>query len=190
MSCRVLNGMIAAVCLSGVTALSAQTPAQPPAQPPSPTAAAQAADSPIVTVIGCVQKETAVIKGNAAGAEPGMGDEFVLTNSKLSPGAPSTAEPPSPTDPKSADPVGTSGSASNFGKVYRVTGDKETDLKSLVGQRVQISGVFKNEADAKTELSTVGTSGRAAAEITKENTPEITISSVKPSTASCAGGGK
>jgi hypothetical protein len=183
MSSRVLCGLIAAVCLSGVTAIGAQSQATPA----SPPAAAAATDSPVVTVIGCVQKETLVLKGNAATAvEPGMSDEFVLTNSKLSTGAPSKDEPAAPTAAP-ADPVGTSGSASNFGKVYRVTGDKETDLKAFVGQRVEISGAFKNEADAKSELSTVGTSGRTAGEPTKQNTPEITITAIKPSTGSCGG---
>lgn len=181
MSSRVLYGLIAAVCLSGVTAIGAQSQATPA----SPAAAAPATESPVVTVIGCVQKETAVLKGNVAtAAEPGMGDEFVLTNSKLSTGAPSTDQP-APAEPAATDPVGTSGSASNFGKVYRVTGDKESDLKAFVGQRVEISGAFKNEADAKTELSTVGTSGRTAGELTKQNTPEITIATIKPSTGSC-----
>ena len=183
MSSRVLCGLIAAVCLSGVTAIGAQSQATPA----SPPAAAPSTDSPVVTVIGCVQKETAVLKANpATAAEPGMGDEFVLTNSKLSTGAPAMDQP-APADPPAADPVGTSGSASNFGKVYRVTGDKESDLKAFVGQRVEISGAFKNEADAKTELSTAGTSGRTAAELSKTNTPEITIATIKPSTGSCGG---
>ena len=180
MTSRAVYGFITAACLSGAVAVSAQSQAAPP----SPAAGAQAADSPVVTVIGCVQKETSVLKGNAAtAAEPGMGDEFVLTNSKLSTGAPATDQSPAPAEPP-AGAVGTSGSASNFGKVYRVTGDKESDLKALVGQRVEISGAFKNEADAKTELS-VGTSGRTAGEPTKQNTPEITIAAVKPSTGSC-----
>jgi len=182
MNSRAGYGFIAAACLSSAVALGAQS--QPP--PASPAAGAQSADSPVVTVIGCVQKETAVLKGNAAtAAEPGMGDEFVLTNSKLSTGAPAMDQPSTPTEPPPADRVGTSGSASNFGKVYRVTGDKETDLKALVGQRVEISGAFKNEADAKTELSSVGTSGRTAGELTKQNTPEITIAVIKPSKGSC-----
>jgi hypothetical protein len=173
MNSRAVYGFVAAACLS-----CAVVSAQSQAAPPSPAAGAQAADSPVVTVIGCVQKETAVLKGNAAtAAEPGMGDEFVLTNSKLSTGAPAMDQPP-------ASPEA-SGSPSNFGKVYRVTGDKESDLKALVGQRVEISGAFKNAADAKTELSTVGTSGRTAGEPSKQNTPEITIATVKPSTGSC-----
>jgi hypothetical protein len=172
---RALCGFIAAACLSGVAAVGAQAQATPP----SPAAGAQPEKSQVITVTGCVQKETSVLKGNAAtAAEPGMGDEFVLTNSKLSTGAPAMGQPPAPAE--------ASGSPSNFGKVYRVTGDKESDLKALVGQSVEISGAFKNEADAKTELSTVGTSGRTAGEPSKQNTPEITIASIKPSTGACS----
>src|SRR6185295_12097020 len=112
--------------------LAAQTP--PPGQPPTPTpqppATMMSADkSPMVTVVGCVQKETDVLKKSATGGA-GMGDEFVLTNSKLNP-------PPMSVKPEtSAEPAGTSGSTAGYDKVYRVTGDKESELKSLVGKRV------------------------------------------------------
>ena len=183
MSSRVLCGLLASACLSGVTAIAAQSPA-------AQTSPAASSNSPVITVIGCVQKETSVLKENPATAAVGMGDEFVLTNSKLSTGAPSTDQPPAAAAPPAGEPVGTSGSASNFGKVYRVTGDKENELKTYVGQRVEISGAFKNEADAKTELSAVATSGRAVSgELTRANTPEITIVAIKPSTGSCVGGG-
>lgn len=188
MSSRALYGFIAAACLSSAAAVGAQTQA---AQA-SPAAKAEPAGSPTVTVIGCVQKENSILKDKPVGGDLGMRDEFVLTNSKLSTGAPSTDQAAPAAEPPATDPVGTSGSASNFGKVYRLTGDKESDLKALVGQRVEISGAFKNEADAKTELSTIGTSGRTpAGELTRQNTPEITIASVKPSaaSASCTGAG-
>jgi hypothetical protein len=181
MSSRAFYGFIAAACLSGVAAVGAQ--AQDPQAPPTPRA--QPASSPIVTVIGCVAKETAVLKGGAAVGDTGMGDEFVLTNSKLSAGAPSADPAPPAAEPPATDPVGTSGSASNFGKVYRVTGDKEGDLKAFAGQRVEISGLFKNEADAKAEMG----SGRPAGEPTRQNSPEITITSVKPSSGSCPSAG-
>ena len=74
-------------------------------------------------------------------------------------------------------------------KLVIYTAYEENELKTYVGQRVEISGAFKNEADAKAELSTVGTSGRAAGELTRGNTPEITIVSIKPSTGSCVGAG-
>jgi hypothetical protein len=149
---------------------------------------AQPAGGLVVTVIGCVQPETSVIKGNPMTSATGMGDEFVLTNSKLSKGTSAMDEPTTPTEPTTAPPVGTSGSPSNFGRVYRVTGDKENDLKQYVGQRVQISGAFKKDEDAKNELSAVGTSGRSG-DLTRENTPEITIIAVKPTAGSCTGGG-
>jgi hypothetical protein len=184
MSSRMLCGLIASACLSGATVIGAQSPAPQTTTP----ALGASSKSPVITVIGCVQKETSVLKENPAATAVGMGDEFVLTNSKLSTGAPSTDQPAAATEPPAGDPIGTSGSASKFGKVYRVTGDKENELKTSVGQRVEISGAFKNEADAKTELSAA--SGRAVSgELTRGNTPEITIVSIKPSTGSCVGGG-
>jgi hypothetical protein len=184
---RVLSGTIVAAFL-GCAAVSAQAPAK------SPATDEQQSGAQAFTVTGCVQKEAAVLKRSAVAGNVGMSDEFVLTNALLkksdavSDKAKTETEPPSAETP-SAEPVGTSGSASNFGKVYRVTGDKESELKTYVGQRVEIAGSFKKDEDAKTELGAVGTSGRAVAgEPTTENTPEITITSIKPVPGSCSGG--
>jgi hypothetical protein len=192
MSSRVLTGLIAAAVLSCATAIGAQTPGAPA----SPATGDQSG-SPAITVSGCVQPETSVLKRNPAAGEVGMSDEFVLTKAALKTASssmekpPAGAEPPAGAPPPAAEPVGTSGSASNFGKVYRVTGDKESELKTYVGQRVEITGAFKDEADAKTELSAVGTSGRAVTgELTPQNTPEITITAIKPIAGSCAGAAK
>ena len=144
-----------------------------------------------ITVAGCVQNESAVLKKNVVTREVGMADEFVITNAKLRPAsAPAEPEPAATTgDPKPTDPVGTSGAAAGFGKVYRVTGDKENELKPQVGQRVEITGTFKHEEDAKAELGTVGTSGRApAGDLTEANTPEITIVSIKAVAGVCTPG--
>ena len=145
--------------------------------PPDKAAAAPHAEQASIVVAGCVQKETTVLKRDPAKGEvgdAGMGDEFVLTNSLLNP------------TPDAPPTVGTSGSVGNFGKVYRVTGDKEAELKVSVGQRVEITGTFKNDADAKAELGAVGTAGRAnPGGLTTANTPEITISSVKVLPGAC-----
>ena len=69
------------------------------------------------------------------------------------------------------------------------TGDKESELKNYVGQRVEIAGSFKKEADAQRELSPAGTSGASAAELTTANTAEFTIASIKP-LGPCAGSAK
>jgi hypothetical protein len=163
---------IGAFVLAATGAIGAQQQSSP-----DPAAAAPQGPQTPITITGCVQKETTVLKRDPAKGEVGdvgMGDEFVLTNSQLN---------PAPDAPPAA---GTSGSVGNFGKVYRVTGDKEAALKASVGQRVEITGTFKQDADAKAELGAVGTSGRAiAGELTTANTPEITISAVKVLPGAC-----
>ena len=154
--------------------------AKPQTPPPSTPSADQKSDAQSITVAGCVQKESDVLKRSAMAGNAGMGDEFVLTNASLTPaGAPS--ERPEQEAKPAAEPTGTSGASSkNFGKVYRMTGDKESELKSYIGQRVEIAGSFKKESDAQREMSPTGTSGAPAAELTTANTPEFTIASIKP----------
>jgi len=173
---KVLTGSIAAAWLAcGLTA-GAQTP---PAQSTSTPPAAGAAP---ITVAGCVQPEKSVLKRTAAVGDVGMGDEFVVTNVQLNP-------PAQPTEPVADAPVGTSGAPGTFGKVYRVTGDKESELKPYVGQRVEITGAFKNETDAKAEIASMG-KGDKAGELTPANTPEITITAIKPVSGACSAAGK
>jgi hypothetical protein len=141
--------------------------------------AAAIAQSPALTVSGCVQKESLVLKRTPVAANVGMDDEFVLTNAK--PGSAATESEPAPAEPK-PEATGTSGSAGNFGIVYRLTGDKEKELKSYVGQRVEISGAVKDKEKATDAMSSVGTSAR---EITPANTAEIAIDSIKPLSGAC-----
>ena len=179
MNKKLLSGSFLAVLTCGV-ALSAQPPAQQPSTPPR-SEQAPAASAPQLTLTGCVQKETDVLKGGLTSSMPGMADEFVLT--AVTPAASAAGDQPRP-EPRPTEGVGTAG-AKSAGKVYRMTGDKEKDLKSYVGQRVQIVGAFKNPADANREPAATGTSGR---ELTRENTPEITIQSISPASGTCPGG--
>jgi hypothetical protein len=167
-----------AVC-AGLASARTQSPQAAQTQPPQA--------SQTITVSGCVQKETDVIKSSQAAGNIGLGDEFVLTHSKVMTGSqPPKAHAPEPQVPPA--PTDTSG-AGDTGKVYRVTGDKEKELKDHVGQRVEITGKFKHEADARRELGAIGTSGKppaATGELTTGNTPEITIESIKMTAASCS----
>lgn len=156
---RVTSSVAAAILVSGAIGL-AQSP------------------SPVVTVAGCVQKESNVLKRNPVAGNVGMDDEFVLTNAALG-----ASEAPKPDAAPPAAAIGTSGSPGNFGKVYRVTGDKEAELKSYVGQRVEISGTFKDKEPVADAMSSVGTSGKT--ELTPANTREITIDAIKPLTGTC-----
>src|SRR5262245_12710082 len=166
-----------AIAMCGAV-VAAQTPQQPP--PPTAQADQKAAPSPGITVSGCVQKESAVLKRNPAAGDAGMGDEFVLTFAALN----VAGEAPKP-DAKPAEPAAPSGAPGSFGTVYRVTGDKENELKALVGQRVEIAGNFKDKDKVADAISSVGTSGRNV-ELTPANTPEITIESIKPLTGTCS----
>jgi hypothetical protein len=173
--------------------VTAQAPAQQTPPPASQAATATGeqqkdATSPqSITVSGCVLKESSVLKPGALGTATmgaGMGDEYVLTQARLNDSATATEQPEAGAATKEPnEPVGTSGTESSFGKVYRLTGDKEGDLKNYLGQRVQIVGMFKHEEDAKAETGPVGTTG---GELTKANTPEITITSITPSSGSCS----
>jgi hypothetical protein len=172
---NVLSGSVAAVWLAWGIAAAAQAPSTP-ASPPSDT---------VIIVTGCVKQESAVLKGARAAGDVPMSNDFVLTRSTLNP-LPDRAK--ADTVPATDTPVGTAGSAAvvGFGKVYRVTGDKENDLKPYVGQRVEITGEFKNEAEAKAELASRDRS--VTGELTPANTPEIIITAIKPLSGSCAAG--
>lgn len=139
-------------------------------------------ESQAVTVTGCIQPETAVLKRNPVAGTIGMGDEYVVTRATLNPGAGTDMPKPDVQTPR--QPTGTSGST-GFGRVYRLTGSQERDLKVYVGQRVEIVGRFKDKNTLKDELSSIGTSGRTG-ELTPENTPEIVIDSFKATTGACA----
>jgi len=154
--------------------------AQAPQTQPNP--------SQTITVTGCVNNETDVLKRPAVAGKVGMADEFVLTQATIKTGAPA-AEPTPATEPAQPEPTGTSG-MSPFGKVYRVTGDQEAALKAHLGHRVEIAGTFKSETDALRELGAIGTSGKppaTPAEPTAMNTPEITINSIKMLSETCGG---
>lgn len=177
MSTKLLSGPFAAAILFCAASAGAQTAAQPPADQKA------GADSPAITVAGCVQNESGVLKGNPVSRGVGMGDEFVIVQAMLSRGA----DKPATTEPPAAEPAAPPAAPGNFGKVYRVTGDKESELKNYVGQRVEISGMFKHDEDAKAELGAIGTSGRTpSTELTPENTPEITITAIRPVSGACA----
>jgi hypothetical protein len=181
MSMRLLSGSFAAAVFCCAVSAGAQTAAQQPSdQKATPT-------SPAITVSGCVQKETLVLKRNPATGNLGMNDEFVITQAVLNREGATAEKSPTEVGPPPAELTGTSGKQSNFGKVYRVTGVKESELENYVGQRVEIVGTFKLGEDAKAAPGAVGTSGGAPATgLTPANTPEITIDVIRPVPGACS----
>src|SRR5262245_11543901 len=182
MSMKRWSTAVASALLTCGMAGAAQT--QTPSTPA--TTDQKAGASPAITLTGCVQKESAVLKRTPLAGDIGMSDEFVLTHSSVTP-PPGSNETPKPDAQAPPEPVGTAGSAVNFGRVYRLTGDMEKDLKPYLGQRVSIVGRVKGKEKITDDLSSIGTSGKAAAGAwTPENTPEVTIESIAPATGSCA----
>jgi hypothetical protein len=177
MSVKQLSGWFAAAALASAV-VSAQVPAQqPPQTPDQKQATADQKDA--VKIAGCVQKESDVLKRSAMATNMGMSDEYVLTDSKLNPSSTTEPEPQAKPD----EPTGTSGSADKFGKVVRLTGDKEKDLSKYVGQRVEITGAFKHESDAN---RTAGSQKANPTDPTSNNTPEITIETIAPTSGTCS----
>jgi hypothetical protein len=171
---HISTSMLGVLAICG--AVAAQTPPAPPASQKTPS------DLPSVSLAGCVQKESAVLKRNPAAGNIGMDDEFVLTFAAVTP---ATGETPKAEVKPSPAAGGTPSAPGNFGRVYRVTGEKESELKNYVGQRVQITGTFKNKNDAADAMSSVGTTGRTG-DLTPANTPELTITTVTPASGTCA----
>jgi hypothetical protein len=164
----------AAFAMTGAVGIAQQYPPQTPPQSPTQARPETPAPASSVTFAGCVQQESSVIKRTPVAGNVGMGDEFVLTNSVPAPAAPDAAKP--------SEPTGTSGSVGNFGIVYRLTGDKEKDLKSFVGQRVEITGTVKDKEKMTDKMSSVGAGNK---DLTPDNTAEITIDGIKPVSGSC-----
>jgi hypothetical protein len=194
MSPKLLSSSLAVGCVVSLI-VSAQAPAQQNSPPPtaSPTETSDqenvATTSHPITVTGCILNESSVLKRGAVGTATigaGSGDQFVLIQARVEGSPTATEKPEAEATAKPNEPVGTSGTDVDFGKVYRLTGNQESDLKNYVGKRVEIVGSFKSADDAKAETGAVGTSGtEPVGELTAANTPELTITSIIPSTGSC-----
>ena len=148
MTIRHAYGAIAAVMLTGTTALaqtSGQTPT--PTTPAQPTASTQP-ERP-VTLVGCIQREADYRReqdkrrGGTAGTGAGAGNEYVLINASTA-----AADAPAPSVSEPCAPGGT-------GEAYELTGSRERDLERFVGRRIEITGMLKKH-------ETAGTSGAGA----------------------------
>jgi hypothetical protein len=169
---RTWSVMAAAMTIGLAAGLAAQTP------PPDTTKQ--------VTVTGCVHKETDVLTRNQMAGKIGMSDEWVLTRVNVNP-QPAAATAPGRPNHTPPEPTGTTGNTPMFGKVYRVTGEKEKGLKTFSGRRVEVVGTFSREEDARRELTAGASSAMPdpAVRLTTENTPEITIVSITPTSGVC-----
>jgi hypothetical protein len=129
-----------------------------------------------MTIVGCLVRETDYRKAHGLGKGAigglGLGDEFVLVDATTVASAATTApetgsSPQTPAARSSASPAACS--EKGTGKAYRTTGQLEEKLKPFVGRRIEVTGQFDHERDART----------AAGETNAKLPPEIKIASYR-----------
>src|SRR5262245_51417111 len=134
MSMKYAATLVAAALLASTMA-SAQTTA--PAKSTSTTAQDRESPATRVTLIGCVQRESDyrkahdIRRGGGLNTGLGAGDEFVLVNAtRVSQGS---------------APAGGSAdcTSAGSGEAFEITGPREEQFKTLVGKRVEVSGMQK-----------------------------------------------
>ena len=193
---RVFVGAALAATVTFGMVASAQSTGQPPIQSAPPATAQAPAQQPTekapaqqVTIVGCVQREEDyrkahnLGKGGAVGTGVGEGDEFVLVGATIAGAAP----------PAATGTAGTSGGTAE-GTAFEVTGDKEAELKTFVGKRVEIMGTLK-----AAEKGPMGATGGATAgtpptgvDVASQDLRlrEVDIASVKETTGACPASAK
>ena len=134
-----LLGCSAAIIVALASSVNAQNPPAAP-QAPDRTAAASAQSQSPATIEGCLVREQDV-PGRAPNVAERAGamEDYILTNAKVVKGsAPQVAT----TERRPDAPTGTSGSAG--AAMFDVKGLDATQLKPMVGKRVQIDGAFSD----------------------------------------------
>jgi hypothetical protein len=141
MSHKAFGGALAVAfgLTAGLAAQTGNPPQNPPHNPPSaPTAAQAASASQTVTLEGCLVQEKDVPGRSPNVAEKaGAMEDYILTSAKFLKGAPHASGATGATGAER--PTGTSGMAAAI-SMFEVRGIQDTQLKSFVGQRVEIEG--------------------------------------------------
>jgi len=168
-----IAGSVAAIFLVG-TAAFAQSDSRSAVKDQNHVSDANAS----MTVVGCLIRETDYRRAHGLGKGAigglGLGDEFVLVDATTAAAPASTA----PANRSSAQTPATPSTAAGCtekgtGKAYRTTGKLEEELKGFVGRRIEVTGQFDHERDAKT----------AAGETDAKLPPEIRIASFREAPA-------
>ena len=167
-------------------AASAQTPAEQ-------AGAAKSDSAQTITVSGCLRSADAKATGTAGSATaapstPSSSNRaggFILTDISPS-GTEAAAGAAAP-----ATPTGTAGAGSSSEKKgYRLTGSS-SELSSLVGKRVEVTGSLSNSSAAGAMAGSPAAPGAAAggsmSSSSSQNLPQFRVTSVKEATggASC-----
>ena len=165
---------------------------QPAAQQASPPqTGARSSTNQQITVTGCIQREADYRRahdagrGGAAGTGVGVGNEFVLTEASVSPGASASARTAEP-----SNPTGTAGSSATGSMAYELTGANEGAASQYVGRRVEIMGKLKAaETDASGRATGGATAGQppTGVDVTSKDLKlrELEVTSVRESTGTC-----
>lgn len=159
-------------------------PTQTPTTPQSPTMPATPAQSTsqqmksndkddqaaVQTFTGCLMTETAYRRahqlGSGAANGLGLGDEFVITDVKVSPANGATdMTPATPPAPMSNAAASSTSTCADKGVAYRLTGTAEEKIKpmNIVGREIEVQGRFKHADDVT--ASGAPTSGNLPAEV-------------------------
>ena len=123
---------------AGLAAQTGNPPQNPPHNPPAaPTAAQAASAGQSVTLEGCLVQEKD-IPGRAPNVaeKAGVMEDYILTSAKFLKGVPHA---PGATGAAAEQPTGTSGMGAAKA-MFEVRGIEDTQLKSFIGQRVEIEG--------------------------------------------------
>ena len=137
-----------------------------------------------MTVVGCLVRETDYRKAHGLGKGAigglGLGDEFVLVDATAvaASGSTAAATGSSPQTPATRPSSSAACSEKGTGKAYRTTGQLEERLKPFVGRRIEVTGQFDHERDART----------AAGETNAKLPPEIKIASYREAPAAAGEG--
>jgi hypothetical protein len=120
--------------------------------------------------------------GGAAGTGVGVGNEFVLVDASMSPGATASA-PTTGAAPGTATGTAGSSTPAAAGNAYELTGKNEGQAEQFVGRRVEVIGKLK-----AAETTSTGTTGgaTAGAPMSKDlKLRELDVTSVRETTGTC-----
>jgi hypothetical protein len=188
---RFAGGLCAATVLPLAMAVFSETTvgaqaANPAAQERTPPTAQAAGAGQQVTVTGCIQREADFRKardagrGGVAGTGVGAGNEFILADASMAPGATSTR------GTGASAPAATTGGSDAF----ELTGRDESKAEQFVGKRVEISGMVKAAETAGGKPTGGPTAGKPPEGIDVAGRDlqlrELEISSIKEAPGTCA----
>ncbi|HET9830934.1 MAG TPA: hypothetical protein VFP91_04475 [Vicinamibacterales bacterium] len=172
-----IAGSVAAIFLVGAAAF-AQSDNRSTAKDQNQVAQPSSDGNATMTLVGCLVRETDYRKAHGLGKGAigglGLGDEFVLVDVTTVAASGSTA-PATGSSPQVPPTRSSSAACSEkgTGKAYRTTGQLEERLKPFVGRRIEVTGQFDHERDART----------AAGETNAKLPPEIKIASYREAPA-------